>query len=430
MTTPMSDRECLLGGISSHFRINPYTGAHLEVRRASGATIETTDGRRYFDMFNAHGSTVLGHAHPDVIRAVREILDGGVVIGYETGLGEEVARRITEIIPSAECVRFVATGSEAVHTAMRLCRAHTGRDIVFKIDGHFHGISDYAQLNSKWFYTDVDNPGGRPSRIVRASQGIPDAVADTIVPIPWNDLGALEVALDQYKGRVAAVIMVPIDFNNGCITPAEGYLASAQDMVREAGAILIFDEILTGFKTGLGGAQELYGVTPDLTLLSKAVSSGVPLAAIAGRREVMSTFMKPLPHQGALQGGTFAGNLMGLAAARATLALLSDVEFYPTLTKHVSDFLSELQAMFDRSPLPARVQWLGCMFGLYVGTREPVQNYADIRSLDVELSRRFFTACIDEGVYFHTDFSVTAAHSPSILAEVLERMERAATRAS
>jgi glutamate-1-semialdehyde 2,1-aminomutase len=417
----------LVGGISSAFRINPYTGRHVTVRRAHGAFIETAEGRTYLDMFMAHGSTVLGHGHPAVIQAVREILDDGVVIGYETGLGEEVAKRIADFIPSAEGIRFPASGSEAVSNAMRLARAHTQRDIIIKIDGHFHGGSDYAMVNSMWTYTDPDNPGGRASRPLLSSGGIPKIVADTVVPVPWNDLPALEAAITAHAGRVAAVIMVPIDFNNGCITPTEGYLAAAADVVRSDGALLIFDEVLTGFKTGLGGAQGLYGVTPDITLLSKALSSGVPLSAICGRREVMATFMEPAP-KGALQGGTFAGNVLGLAAARATLALLSEPSFYPDFLTRADRFFGELQAMFDRSPLPARVQWVGCMFSVYVGTREPVRTYADIRELDAALGRRFFTYCIEEGVYFHTDFSVSAAHSDNVLGQVLERMERAASR--
>jgi glutamate-1-semialdehyde 2,1-aminomutase len=417
----------LLGGISSAFRVNPFTGSHLMVRRAHGARIETTDGREYLDMFMAHGSTVLGHAHPEVMAAIREILDDGVIVGYETGLGDEVATRITEIMPAAEAVRFVSSGSEAVSTALRLCRAHTGRDIVLKVDGHFNGGSDYAVINSMWSNTDAANPGGRPSRPILLSNGVPQAVVDTVIPVPWNDLAALEAALEMYGGRVAAVIMVPVDFNNGCIVPGDGYLAHAVELAHGAGALVIFDEVLSGFKTGLGGAQALYGVAPDITLLSKALSSGVPLSAIAGRREVMSTLMLPLP-QGALQGGTFAGNLIGLAAARASLRALSDPGFYPELTSRAERFYAQLQAMFDASPLPARVQGLGCMFGVYVGTRDPVTSYRDIRALDPELTRRFFAGCIEEDVYFHTDFSVSAAHSAEVLDQVTERMAKVASR--
>jgi glutamate-1-semialdehyde 2,1-aminomutase len=426
-STTVSERAStsLLGGISSAFRVNPFVGGHLEVRNAHGAHLETTDGRTYLDMFMAHGSTVLGHAHPAVFQAVRDSLDGGVVIGYETGLGEKVARRLTEIIPSAEAVRFVASGSEAVSTAMRLARAHTGREIVVKIDGHFNGGSDFAMVNSLVSCIDAENPGGRVSRRILSSGGIPRAVAETVAPVPWNDLPALEAALEQYRDQVAAVIMVPIDFNNGCITPVEGYLAAVRDMTRAAGAVLIFDEVLSGFKMGLGGAQVLYGVVPDITTLSKALSSGVPLSAIVGRAEVMNTLLKP-PPAGAIQGGTFAGNIMGLAAAQATLGVLSEPSFYPELLGRAARFYGDLQAMFDRSPLPARVQWVGAMFTVYVGTRDPVSSYAAIRRLDPEPHRAFFARCIQNGVYFHTDFSVSAAHTQEVLDEVLARMEEAA----
>jgi glutamate-1-semialdehyde 2,1-aminomutase len=377
-------------------------------------------------MFMAHGTTVLGHAHPQVFASIREILEDGVIIGYETGLGEEVATRITELVPSAEAVRFVPSGSEAVSTTMRLCRAHTGRDIILKIDGHFNGGSDYAVINSLWRNTDSENPGGRPSRPILSSNGVPQAVVDTVVPVPWNDIPALEAALSMYEGRVAALILVPIDFNNGCIVPSDGYMAKAQELVHRAGGVVVFDEILTGFKTGLGCVQALYGVKPDITLLSKALSSGVPLSAIVGSREVMSTFMEPLP-KGALQGGTFAGNIIGLSAAKATLRLISEPTFYSQLTSRTERFCSDLQTMFDASPIPARVQSVGCMFHIYIGTRDPVTSYADIRVLDSELNRRFFASCIEEGVYFQTDFSVSAAHSAEILETVVGRLEKVAS---
>ncbi len=367
----------------------------------------------------------IGHGHPAVMTAIRGILDDGVVIGYETPLGEVVARRLTEAIPSAEAVRFVASGSEAVATSMRLARAHTGRDIVIKIDGHYNGGSDYAMYNSLVAYTDASNAGGRPSRPIPSSGGIPRAVAETVVPVPWNDLPALEAALGLYRSRIAAVLMVPIDFNNGCLTPTAGYLAAVRELAHEAGALLLFDEVLSGFKTGLGGAQTLYGVTPDLTMLSKAMSSGVPLSAVVGRREVMETLLKPVP-AGAIQGGTFAGSVIGLAAAEATLDLLSAPGFYPDLIARAERFYADLQAVLDRSPIPARVQHVGVMFAIYLGTREPVVSYADMRALDLGLRNRFFSRLIEDGVYFHTDFSVSAAHTDEQLAAVLAHVEDAA----
>ena len=321
------------------------------MRRAEGAVIETADGQTYLDMFMAHGSTVVGHGHPSVMQAVRDSLSDGVVVGYETGLGEVVANRIVEMVPSAEAVRFTASGSEAVGSAMRLARAHTGRDVIIKIDGHFHGGTDYAMVNSLAANTDRDNPGGRPSRAILSSGGIPVSVTESVVPVPWNDLPALEAAFAAHPDQVAGVIMVPIDFNNGCITTTAEYLAAALEMSHRHGALLIFDEILSGFKTGPGGAQALYGVLPDLTLLSKCVSSGVPLSVLCGRSEVMDTLMLP-PPAGAIQGGTFAGNIMGLAAAGATLDLLSAPSFYPELLARSERFFRQLQGIFDASPHP------------------------------------------------------------------------------
>lgn len=430
MTAPSipATQESLLGGISSAFRINPFTGTHLKVRAVHGATIETTDGQTYIDMFMAHGTTVLGHAHPAVLRAIVDALDSGVVIGYETSMGERVAQRLTRAIPSAEAVRFVASGSEAVATAMRLARAHTGRDVVIKIDGHFNGGSDYAMYNSLVAYTDATNTGGHESRPIPSSGGIPAAVAQTIVPVPWNDVSALKSALAKHRGEIAAVIMVPIDFNNGCITTTSSYLSSVRDLAHDEGALLLFDEVLSGFKTGIGGAQTLYDVTPDVTMLSKAMSSGVPLSAVVGRRPVMETLLKPVAQGGAIQGGTFAGNVIGLAAAEATLDILSQPDFYPVLLGRATRFYSELQAIFDRSSTPAVVQSVGAMFSIYLGTREPVSTYAEVRALDADLRRRFFSRVIEKGVYFHTDFSVSAAHTDEILNKALERIDDVARK--
>jgi len=415
--------ERLLGGISSTFRINPYTGGHLKVADAHGARIRTTDGREFIDMFMAHGSTVLGHAHPAVVAAVREALDAGIVIGYEVDRGESVARQIASLVPSAEAVRFVASGSEAVTTALRIARAVTGRDLVIKIDGHFNGGSDYAMVNSLAANTDADNPGGAVSRRIPASGGIPRAAMDSVVPIPWNDVDALDAALNQHAGEVAAVLMVPIDFNNGCIVPANGYLAAVKERAGDAGTLVVYDEVLSGLKVPGGSAQAMYDVLPDLTAISKAISSGVPLAGVVGRREYMESLLQPAP-AGPVQGGTFAGSALGLAAASATLDLVIDGSLHPSLLARAGSFFERLQELFDHSPLPARVQSIGCMFHVYVGTREPVTNYQDMRSLDRDLARRFFIRCIEEGLYFHTDFSVSAAHTAEILDDALERIER------
>jgi len=221
--------------------------------------------------------------------------------------------------------------------------------------------------------------------------------------------------------------MVPIDYNNGCLVPEPGYLEAVREVTAARGSLLIFDEVLSGFKTDLSCAQGLFGVTPDITTLSKALSNGVPLSAVVGRADVLDLFTRPIP-TGALQGGTFAGNVIGLAAASAVLDILSEPAFYPGLQARTDAFLTRLQAMFDDSPVPARIEWLGCGFGIYVGTRDPVRRIEDTRTLDPAAARAFFTRCIERGVYFHTDFTVSAAHSPEVLDEALDRMADAASK--
>jgi glutamate-1-semialdehyde 2,1-aminomutase len=418
----------LLGGISSSFRTNPYTGGYIEVRRARGATLELTDGRELLDTFMAHGSTVLGHGDPTVLAAVQRELEAGVLLGYETGLAAAVADRLARILPGAERIRFCSTGTEAVATALRMCRAYSGRDIVIKIDGHYNGSSDYAMVNSTAAASDTENPGGRPSHRIRACGGIPALSADSILPVPWNDPAALEAALSMCEEQVAAVLMVPLDLNNGCITPDDGYLEAAGRLAAEHGALLVFDEVLSGFKTGLSGATGTFGGTPDITIWSKAVASSFPLSVIAGREEVMAVMAAPLP-KGALQGGTHAGNIPGLAAAQATLDILEQPGFYETLTERTRGFAEELQSGLRGSGMAARVQSAGCGYGVFVGTDEPIRSCADIRRyVDKPLADRLFTECLEQGVYFHTDLTVSMAHTDEVLAEIVARVTRAAER--
>jgi glutamate-1-semialdehyde 2,1-aminomutase len=418
----------LLGGISSSFHTNPYTGGHIEVRRAHGATLELADGRELLDTFMAHGSTILGHAEPAVFGAVQRALEAGIVLGYETGLAATVANRLARILPGAERIRFCSTGSEAVTTALRMCRAYTGRDLVIKMDGHYNGGSDYAMLNSTAAAIDRENPGGQVSHRIRSCSGIPETTADSIIPIPWNDPAALEIALSAYEDRVAAVIMVPLDLNNGCITPADGYLEAARRLTEQHGALLVFDEVLSGFKTGLNGATGMYGANPDVTIWSKAMASSFPVSVIAGREDVMEVMATPLP-QGALQGGTHSGNIPGLAAAMATLDIVEEPGFYDTLTARTRSLAGAIETALRGAGLSARVQSEGCGYGIYLGTNDPIRSCADIRrEVDVDLAKRFFTACIKEGVYFHTDFTVTMAHTDEVLAQIVSRVTRAAER--
>jgi glutamate-1-semialdehyde 2,1-aminomutase len=418
----------LVKDVSSGFRINPMTGSHITVTRADGATIELADGRVLIDTFMAHGTTILGHHDRRVFDAVKKALDGGVLLGYETSLGAAVADRLAGILPGVDKIRFCTSGTEAVATALRMCRAHTGKDLVIKMDGHYNGSSDYALMNSTWSASDPTLPVGTQAQRIRSSSGIPTATAESMIPVPWNDPQALANTLAEHASDVAAILMVPLDVNNGCIPPAPGYLHFARAQADQFQIPLIFDEVLAGFKTGLTGAAGLYGVTPDVSIWSKALSCGFPVSVIGGRADIMEVLGMPLP-QGVLQGGTHAGNIVGLAAAQATLDILTVEGFYPELLARADSFYQHLSQSLNAAGLPTRVQGEGLAYGIYVGTTEPINSVADIRRyVDHGLASDFFTACLDEGVYFHTDFTVTSAHTPHILDELVERATAAARR--
>ena len=283
-------------------------------------------------------------------------------------------------------------------------------------------------MNSMWMASDPDLPVGTQARPVRSSNGIPTEAAESVILVPWNDPEALASTLAEHAKEVAAILMVPLDFNNGCIPPQPGYLEFARAQADEFQIPLIFDEVLGGFKTGLTGAAGLYGVIPDVSIWSKALSCGFPVSVIGGRADIMEVMALPLP-QGVLQGGTHAGNIVGLAAAQATLDILTEESFYPELLARAKAFYRHLDQSLNAAGLPARVQGQGLGYGVYIGTTEPINSVADIRRhVDQDLASDFFTACLDEGVYFHTDFTVSSAHTQDILDDLVERATSAARR--
>lgn len=418
----------LVNDVSSGFRINPLTGGHITVKRADGALLELADGRTLIDTFMAHGTTILGHHDRRVFKAVSEALADGVLLGYETSLGAAVADRLAGMLPGVERIRFCTSGTEAVATALRMCRAHTGKGLVIKMDGQYNGSSDYALMNSMWAASDPSLPVGTQSARIRSSNGIPTEAAESMILVPWNDPEALATTLDHFGESIAAILMVPLDLNNGCITPLPGYLEFARAKADEYNVPLVFDEVLAGFKTGLTGAAGLYGVTPDVSIWSKALSCGFPVSVIGGRADIMQVMGTPLP-KGVLQGGTHAGNIIGLAAAQATLDILSEDGFYDELLARAGVFYGNLSDALNSAGLPVRVQGEGLGYGVYVGTTENINNVGDIRRyVDHDLASNFFTACLEEGVYFHTDFTVTSAHSDRILSELVDRSAEAARR--
>ena len=407
----------LMGGVSSSFRRNPFMGEPFYVQRAEGPHIWDIRGRRYIDFFMGHGACPLGHKRPEIVGAVREALDVGVFAEHDGPLSAGLARKIVEHVPCAEKVRYTNSGSEATLLCMRLARGYTGRDKIVRIDGHFHGVHDYVLCNNLAHKIDAENPGDRPSRIGDLTAGIPQAIKDTLYIIPWNRADVFETLAREKGGEIAGIIMNPIDYNNGCITTTSEYLAAIRETCDRYGILLIFDEVLSGFRTGLSCAQGYYGVTPDLCALAKALSNGFPLAAVAGKDVVMQKIMDP--HDPVIAGGTFSGNLPGCAAGLAAFGIMEAPGFYDGWHARADTFLGALQGLLDKSGVPARVQWLGPNFFIYFGVREPVTDYAQFSRIDRKLMGRFFTRCIEKGLYFHTDFTVSAQHTPSVLDEAL-----------
>lgn len=413
--------QVLTGGVSSSFRYNPFTGWPLYLSHADGARVTDLDGNEYIDFFMGHGACTLGYNRPELRQALLAAIERGFYAGYDHPISAELAAKIVQHIPCAEQVRYVNSGSEGTLLAMRLARGYTGRDKIVRIDGHFHGGHDYVLPNNLVSKIDRQNPGDRLSQITALPAGTPSAIRETILLVPWLHAEVLEDVIRSQAGGIAAILLNPVDYNNGCITPTREYLQAVRALCDRYDILFIMDEILSGFRTGLSCAQGYYGVTPDLTLLGKALTNGVPLGAIAGKAEIMQKIMDPVDP--VVAGGTYSGNQLGCAAGVAALSLMEQPGFFPSWLERAERFFQALQSVLDSAGLPAVVQNLGISFYIYVGTREPLHSYADFSRLNPDLARRFFCKCIENGVYFHTDFTLSASHDEATLALALEKIE-------
>ncbi len=421
----------LVAGLSGSARENPGLGRAFLAERGDGPWLIASDGARYVDFHTGFGATILGHNHPGVRAAIEHALDIGIVHGPETVFAQRLAVRIVDLVPGAELVRYANSGSEATMAAIRLARAHTGRSKILKFEGHFHGLHDHVI-----FSTHPPPRDAAPGELLQPtidSGGIPNEFADLALVAPWGDLPAVERAFREYAGEIAAVIMEPVNYNSGCLVASPGYMKAVRDLARGSGAVLIYDEILSGFRTGVDCTQGYYGVTPDVTLLGKAIANGVPLAVVAGRREIMETFS---PLGSAAHSGTYSGHIFGLLAGLATLDELASPGFYdgPDGILAAADRLySGLREIFERHSIRCRVQGLGARFGLYFGidpASEP-RVYQDVAGHDSESLKKFIAACYERGVYFHSydvalgHHGFGASHGPSEIDDALNRIDAA-----
>lgn len=416
------------GGVSAGGRHNRALGGPLLVRRCSGAWVEAEDGRTYLDFHNAAGAAFFGFNHPRLRAAVERAMRAGFFLNFDTGAHLELAQRICECVPCAERVRFCNSGTESTMAAVRVARHYTGRDKILKFDGHFHGMHELT-----WYNHSAVAPKGNDGSIMTMpdSSGFPAGLSHYVRVVDYNDEWAFDDALASLSGELAAVIVEPISYNCGCMPSKNGFLEHVRARCSEEGIVLIFDEVLSGFRMCVGGAQQYYGVTPDLVTLAKALGGGFPVAALAGRSEIMECLNPSGP---VVMSGTYTGALIPVSAAVECLRMMSEPEFYSVLNSKAEAFYAEINTMFDRHGLPGHLRGIGARFALYFGVENPEDDYvfrSTSAAFSPELHSRFVDLALQKGLYFldtgfphaPTHYGITAAHSEAELEWALGKLE-------
>jgi glutamate-1-semialdehyde 2,1-aminomutase len=400
------------GGVNSPVRaFRSVGGEPVFIRSAKGAYIYGEDDRRYIDYVGSWGPMILGHAHPDIIAAVRDAAGRGLSFGAPTVVETRLAELVCEMVPSMDQVRFVSSGTEATMSAIRLARGFTGRDRIIKFEGCYHGHSDALLVKAG---------SGALTLGVPTSPGVPAAVAADTLTLSFNDPGALEQAFEEYGDTLAAVIIEPVTGNMNMILPEPGYLETLRALCDRHGVVLIFDEVMTGFRVARGGAQEVTGVTPDLTTLGKIIGGGMPVGAFGGRKDIMAHIAPLGP---VYQAGTLSGNPVAMHAGLATLSKLTDDGVYEQLSATTERLVSGLAAAADDAGIPLATAHLGGMFGFFFSATAPVTRYDQVVACDIERFKAFFHGMLDAGIYlapsaFEAGF-VSLAHTDADIDETL-----------
>jgi glutamate-1-semialdehyde 2,1-aminomutase len=413
-------RKLIPGGVNSPVRaFGSVGGVPPFVERGKGARIWDVDGNEYIDYVGSWGPLVLGHAHPSVLRAVRAAAARGTSFGAPTALEVELAGAIRDAMPSVERVRMVSSGTEATMSALRLARAATGRSRVLKFDGCYHGHADALLVGAGSGVATLGIPG---------SPGVPKAFTELTVQAPYNDLAAVAQAFERWGPELACVIVEPVAGNMGCVPPLPGFLEGLRELCDAHGALLVFDEVMTGFRVAWGGAQALHGVRPDLTCLGKIVGGGLPAAAYGGRADLMS---RMAPEGPVYQAGTLSGNPLAMAAGLETLRLLARPGSYERLGALAQRLVAGLQSIADEHGVEFTSVAVGGMFGFFFHPG-PVRNFEDAKKANAERFRAFFAEMLRRGVYlapspFEAGF-VSLAHRAADLDQTLEAARKAMRR--
>ncbi|MDH3304071.1 MAG: glutamate-1-semialdehyde 2,1-aminomutase [Gammaproteobacteria bacterium] len=397
-------QRVIAGGVNSPVRAFAGVGGEpVFFKSAKGAWLEAEDGSRYIDYIGSWGPMILGHSHPAVIDAVIDTAKRGLSFGAPCVLETTMAEKICALMPSIQRVRMVSSGTEATMSAIRLARGHTGRDKIIKFEGCYHGHSDSLLIKAG---------SGALTLGVPSSPGVPAGLAEHTVTLPFNDADAARAAFAELGERIACVIVEPIAGNMNMVPPVPGFLETLREACTWTGALLIFDEVMTGFRVAKGGAQSIFGIEPDLTTLGKVVGGGMPAAAFGGRAEIMASIAPDGP---VYQAGTLSGNPVAMAAGLATLEQVDRPGFYESLSRSTQRLTQGLAAAAADTGVAISTENEGGMFGLVFTAEGPVRSYAQVAAADVERFKKFFHGMLAEGVYlapsaFEAGF-VSAAHS-------------------
>jgi glutamate-1-semialdehyde 2,1-aminomutase len=386
------------GGVNSPVRaFRSVGGTPRFISKAKGAYIWDVEGKAYIDCIGSWGPMILGHAHPEVIKAVQVAAENSFSYGAPTEAEILMAEKITQLVPSIEQVRLVSSGTEATMSALRLARGFTGRDLIVKFEGCYHGHADslLVKAGSGLLTFADENADIDLSKNAPSSGGVPQDVIKHTLVLPFNDLTALENAFAQFGPEIAALIVEPIAGNMNLVQMTPEFIAAMRQLTTQHGSVLIYDEVMTGFRVALGGAQSLHGIKPDLTCLGKVMGGGMPMAAFGGRRDIMQ---KLAPIGNVYQAGTLSGNPLAVAAGLTTLNLVSREGFYAELSNNISKLLKGLETLAKEAGHDFSTDHVGGMFGIYFAKEKP-QSLEHITKSDMEKFKRFFHAMLDEGVY-------------------------------
>ncbi len=400
------------GGVNSPVRAFAAVGGDPKfMARGFGARVTDIEGQHYLDYVGSWGPLILGHADPDVVKAVAEAAVRGTSFGAPTLAETELAEEIREAFPAMEKMRLVNSGTEATMAAVRLARGFTGRPLIVKFDGCYHGHGDSLLAAAGSGVATLGIPG---------CPGIPDQIAAATLVVPYNDEKALEKVFETHGPKIAAVIVEPVCGNMGVVTPLKGYLAALRRLTRDAGALLIFDEVMTGFRACFGGVSQTEGVTPDLTCLGKVVGGGLPLAVYGGKAKIMA---QVAPEGKVYQAGTLSGNPVAVAAGLATLRKIrGNMQFYPTLLKTTERICAGLEESARKCRVPVHINRFGSMFTVFF-TKETVIDYKTAKTSDTKLFAKFFRGMLERGVYLppsqYEAAFVSIAHSEEDVAHTI-----------